>query len=102
MEYDENKAIEYMRRSLPDDVAKSYDDDEYLNVIDLIWDFYEENGLLDIDGDEDIEEDALLDDLIEYAKRMIKKDKSAVMRLEHIEPIIKAEIEYESTLDEGI
>ncbi len=102
MEFDESKAIEYMRSSLPQDVAGLYDDDEYLNIIDMVWDFYEENGLLDIDADEDIDEEALLDDLIEYSKRMIKKDKSSTMRIEHIESLIKAEIAYEATLEDGI
>lgn len=102
MEFDESKAIEYMKSCLPQDVAGLYDDDEYLNIIDMVWDFYEENGLLDIDADEDIDEEALLDDLIEYSKRMIKKDKSSTMRIEHIEPLIKAEIAYEATLEDDI
>ena len=58
MEYDENIAIKQIRKVLSDKSNAIYDDDEILNVIDMIWDFYDENGMLDIDledGEDDSE-----------------------------------------------
>ena len=49
MEYDENIAIKKIREFLNDTSNSLYDDDEILNVIDMIWDFYEENGMLELD-----------------------------------------------------
>lgn len=102
MEFDELKAIESIRKRLGDERCSCYDDDQLLNVIDIIWDFYEENGLLDLDWDEDFidEEDNVMDDLIQYTRRMLEKDKLSTIRKEDIEDIIKAEIEYENSLDE--
>lgn len=100
MEFDETKAIEYMRKAIGPR-AEAYDDDQLLNLIDIIWDFYEENGLLDIDADEEIDdEDAVLDDLVAYARRMLRKDKESKISDDDIAPLIEAEIDYESSLDQ--
>lgn len=100
-EYDEDKAIDTMRQALPEGAA-NYSDDQLLNVIDMIWDFYEENGLLEIDDDEqnEINQDALLDDLIGYVRRMLKKDKGSNIAQEHVEALVHAEIDYENSLEQ--
>ena len=100
-EFDENKAIAYMRKSLSEEQSLKYSDDELLNLIDIIWDFYEQNGLLDIDvTEEDPDEDpeAMISELIDYAERMIKKDRNATLAPELIESLVKAEIDYEDSL----
>lgn len=97
MDYDETKAIEYIRDNAC--LTTDYDDDEILNVIDIIFDYYEENGLLDLDdGDDDTEVD--IDDVVEFATRMLRKDKMAKVVPADIRPIIKAEFEYEESLDD--
>lgn len=98
-EYDEYAAIAEIKKALGEEAAKIYTEDQLLNVIDMIWDFYEENGLLDIDSDEDMDESDIYDDLLTYVRRMLKKDKESRILPEHIETIVKAEIEYENSLD---
>lgn len=90
-----------MRGCLPESESKKYDDDQLLNIVDMIWDFYEQNGLLDIDaGDDDSDEDesAIIDDLVEYVTRMLKKDKNAIVSPEHVRDLVLAEIAYEDSL----
>lgn len=96
-EFDENAAVKAIKAALAD--SNKYTDDQILNVIDMIWDFYEENGLLDLDSDEEIEETALFDDLIGYTTRMLKKDKHSGIDPQDIETIVRAEIDYENSLD---
>ena len=91
-EFDENAAVCAIKTALGSDKAKKYSDD-------MIWDFYEENGLLDLEIDEEIEENALFDDLIGYTTRMLKKDKQSGIDPVDIETIVRAEIEYENSLD---
>ena len=82
MEYDENIAIKQIRKVLSDKSNAIYNDDEILNVIDMIWDFYDENGMLDIDledGEDDSE--AIYSELCDYVIRMLKKDKEAKILL---------------------
>lgn len=97
--FEEDAAIKAIRQALPESKADTYTDDQILNIIDMIWDFYEENGLLEIDDDEEIEETALFDDLIRYARKMLQKDKQSGIAPEDVEIIVRAEIDYENSLD---
>ncbi len=97
LEFNENKAIEAIKSRLPEGVE--YDDDEILNVIDIIFDYYEENGLLDIDCDaDDVDEDKMIYDLYAYVAKMLKKDPYSLIKSEHIETIVAAELEYERSI----
>ena len=97
--FDEDSAIKAIRAHLPAEKSTYYTDDQILNIIDMIWDFYEENGLLEIDEDEDIEESALFDDLLRYVRKLLQKDKESGIAPEDVENIVRAEIDYENSLD---
>ena len=49
--YDEDNAIAFIRKTLPENVNARYDDDEILYVIDIIWEWYEKNGYLDLNSE---------------------------------------------------
>lgn len=101
-EFDEYEAMKVMRDALPEEAQSLYDDDQLLNLIDIIWDFYEQNGMLDIDLEDDsADDDDMLTELIDYAQRMIKKDRRATISLEHIPALVEAEIRYEDSILEG-
>ena len=96
-EYDETEAVKAMRAVLNEDSASLYTDDDLLNLVDIIWDFYEVNGLLDIDIDED-EPEISVEDIADYARRMLRKDKGANIKPDDIVPLIEAEIAYEDSI----
>lgn len=98
MEFDEQAAIDFIRTKLPADSRQQFDDDEILNVIDIIWDYYEENGYLDI---EVVDDDDVLntDDLLAYVKKVIAKDSNSPLTVKDVETIVEAELEYEDSLD---
>lgn len=100
MEFDEKKVIKEMRNSVSDDSSKLYDDDELLNVVDIIWDWYDEQGLLDIDSEAD-DEEINVDALIKYVRKMLANDKASPIKQEDIEPLVMAELRYEQSLDDG-
>ena len=97
--FDENEAIEFIRKQLGEEISAKYSDDDILNIIDAIYDCYEENGLLDI-SDEDIDDDDALpmDELCTYVQRMMRKDKGCKVSPEDIDKIIVAELDYEDSL----
>ena len=97
MEYEESKAIEYIREHALKDAGVDYDDDEILNIIDMIFDYYEQNGMLDLDLDDDADEDDQ-DAIVDYVKRMVAKDKGATLDPALIPAIVAAEIAYEESL----
>lgn len=103
IEYDENIAIQRMRDVLPNDASAKYDDDQLLNLVDIIWDYYEQNGLLDIDLDNDnMSDEQMMEELLDYALRMLKKDKNAIIDPTYVPALIEAELNYEAELDEQL
>ncbi|MDE6448739.1 MAG: hypothetical protein K2L41_01505 [Muribaculaceae bacterium] len=98
MEFDENKAVQLINKALVDNGRKPYSEDEILNIIDMIWDFYEENGLLEID-DTDDDDTPTLDEILEYVTRMLRKDRLAKVESQDLPIIINAELDYEESLD---
>lgn len=98
MEFDENKAVEWINKALVETGRKPYDEDQVLNVVDMIWDFYEENGLLDIDADADEPDEDIEPDLIDYVTRMLRKDSGATVDTADVPLMVKAEIDYEDSV----
>ncbi len=94
MEFDENDAVKAMQAA----VATAYDDNELLNIIDMIYDYYESNGLLEIDIDSDDDDDVDPADLVVYVKRMLGKDRGAHVAESDVDPLVRAYLEYESNL----
>lgn len=103
MEFDETQAIKYMQANVPVEIAHlCKDDDELTNLIDLVYDYYEANGLLDLDFDDlDDEDDGSVnfEDLLAYVRRMLRKDKGATIAPEAVEPLLRAYLDYEASLD---
>lgn len=98
-EFEEKNAIKLMRAALTPESAKLYDDDEILNVIDIIWDWYDDNGLLDIDTEAD-DEDVNPDALIKHVHKMLAKDSDSPVKPEDVEPLVMAELRYEQSLED--
>ena len=71
MEFDEQKAIEFINARLVENGRTAYPDDEVFNVIDMIWDFYDENGLLELESDPDDEPDDIEQEVVDYVVRML-------------------------------
>ena len=89
-EFDENQAVKAMRKAIPSENSSLYDDDELLNIIDIIWDWYEDQGLLDIDAEAD-DEDVNTDALVKHVGKMLSKDSMSPVKREDIEPLAMAE-----------
>lgn len=98
MEYNEKSAVEYIKSEINAPIA----DDYILDIIDLIWDFYEDNGMLEISFDIPVEENEndIQVKLIEYVKHEIMSDNKEKLDLKIVEQIVLAELAYENTLDE--
>lgn len=94
MEYNEKDAISFICSKL------SYEIDEttILYIINLIWDYYEKTGTLEISFDID-EEDVDIDELIKYVTTEVNKSSIELADENIIKDIVVAEIAYEETLD---
>lgn len=93
MEFDENKAINYIKAHVENpDIAK-YDDDDILLVIDTIFEYFEK-----YDESEDFDDDK--EKVIAYVKKQLAKDKDNAISLDQVAEIVEAETAYENTLDD--
>lgn len=98
--FDEEKAVEFIRQMLPENIREKYDDDEILYVIDIIWDWYEKNGYLKIDAGVTDEEELDVPKLTAYVRKEIAKDKEMMMDPDDIDLVVKAELEYEESIED--
>lgn len=98
--YNEQQAANFIRQKIKTAIARDYSDDDLLCVVDVIWDYYERKGLLSL-NDLDAEEELLNeDDLISFVKSEIKEDGTVPVELADIPAIVKAELEYEESLED--
>lgn len=98
--FDEANAVEFIRQSLSPEIRDIYSDDDILNIIDMIWDYYEDAGLLDITFDES-DEDARPSDfesLMSYVRKMLSRDKHAAVSADHLDAIVRGELAYERSI----
>lgn len=98
-EFNETDAVASMRKALSEESSLLYNDDELLNVIDIIWDWYEDEGLLDIDSEAD-DEDINTEVLIKHVGKMLAKDSDSPIKSADVEPLVMAELRYEQSLEE--
>ena len=78
-EYNETEAIALMSAVLPEELR---DDDAVCEVLDLIYDYYEDNGDLDLDLEGDDEAD--INGMTAYISRFLRKTPcGAVLRRAH-------------------
>lgn len=93
-EFDENEAVAAMAAVLPEDKR---DSDAVVEVLDLIFDYYDENGDLEIDVED--EDDTDIADMAEYVAKCLAKNPPEVhFSTDDITAMIRAELEYEDSL----
>lgn len=95
-EYDEDEAVAFIRNYIPQELKPKFSDDDLNYIIDLIYEYYEREGLLDDESDEEVEVD--LDDLTAFVVKNAMKDKVGKYTDEEIRFIVDGEIAYCETL----
>jgi hypothetical protein len=90
--YDDDEAIQFVRNYLPQELKEKFSDDDIIYIIDLIYDFYESNGFLD--GDDDDEVVYNVSDLEEHVMKCAKKDNIRQFTAEDIEFLVQGELAY--------
>ena len=97
-EFDENEAIKAMAAAVSEELRS---EDALLEVLDLIYDYYDENGDLEIDISDDDDEDSAPDikAMVSFISRHVRKNSAAKdFTRADIEAAVRAEINYELSL----
>ncbi|NLX81759.1 MAG: hypothetical protein GXZ03_09375 [Proteiniphilum sp.] len=97
LDYDEDDSIKFIQNHLPEEFKNKFSDDEVNYIVDLIYEFYETQGLFDESDDADIEID--VDLLLDFVVKNAKKDKIRDFSDDEIESIVAGELAYCDTLN---
>jgi len=95
--YDDNESVMFIKNALPEPVRSKYTDDDIIYIVDLIYDFYDSKGFLDVDSDEK-DEDVQIhideDELVAYVIKNANDDNIGKFEAEDIALIVQAELTY--------
>lgn len=97
--YDEDDAVKYIQNYLPQELKGKFSNDEINYVIDIIYDFYEDKGLLNEDASDEAIVEIDEDEMIGYVLKNTKKDKLKDFSADEITFIIQGELAYCESLD---
>ena len=90
--YDEDDSVKFIQNYLPQELKGKFSNDDINYIVDLIYDFYECNGMLDDDGDDEIEIDE--EEVVNYVIKNAQKDGVGKFEPEEITFIVQGELEY--------
>lgn len=98
LEYDDQAAIAFIMKRLPDNLRSTIEDDDVQYLLDVMYEFYEDNHLLDEETDETVE--IAEEELIQYILRASKKDDICADKFteETVQVLLDIEYEYSKSL----
>lgn len=99
IEYDEDAAVKFIQKYLPQDLKNKFSNDEINYIIDIIYDFYDDKGLMNIDKQENEMVEIDEDEMISFVLKNTKKDKINHFTADEITFIIQGELAYCETLN---
>jgi len=93
--YDEDEAVKFILNTLPADAKERINDEKIEYVLDVVYEFYDENGLIDEDSTEEASIDE--EEMFKYILKCSKKDKIKLSE-DDIQLILDGEYEYGKSL----
>lgn len=93
--YDEDKAVKFILNYIPGESKERINEDVIEYVLDVVYDYYDENGLIDEDSTEEASIDE--EEMFKYILKWSKKDKMEITE-DDIQLILDGEFEYGKTL----
>ncbi len=93
--YDEDDAVKFILNYIPAESKVKITEDLVQYVLDVVYEYYDENGLIDEDSTEEASIDE--EEMFKYILRWSKKDKMDLTE-DDIQLILDGEFEYGKTL----
>jgi hypothetical protein len=92
--YDEADAVKFIKNYIPQDLKGKFSDDDITYIIDLIYEYYENQGFFDENMDDNQEVDIDEDALVAFVIKNAKKDGVGKYSDDEIMFIVQGEMEY--------
>jgi hypothetical protein len=93
--YDEDEAVKFILDYIPAEAKERINDEKVEYVLDVVYDYYDENGLIDEDSTEEASIDE--EEMFKYILKCSKKDKIQLSE-DDIQVILDGEFEYGKSL----
>ena len=97
--YDESDAVKFIQNYLPQELKNKFSDDEVNYIIDIIYEFYEDKGLMNMNVDDEDVVEIDEDEMINFVLKNTKKDKINDFTADEITFIIQGELAYCESLN---
>lgn len=97
--YDDDEAVRFIQNYLPQDLKGKFSNDDILYILDLVYEYYETNGLFDDEDDDEKEIEIDEDEVVEYVIKNLKRDKIGRFEPEEVTFIVQGEMEYCDSLN---
>lgn len=91
--YDEADSVKFIQNYLPQELKGKFSDDDINYIVDLIYEFYDSKGYMDMD-DDDIDVEIDEDELTEFVVKNALKDKVGKFEAEEIAFVVQGELAY--------
>lgn len=92
IEFDDSQAITFINDLLNEEQKKRIDEDAIQYILDLICEYYDQNGLIEEDTVEEAE--IAEDDILNFVASMVKKEKVVTLTEDDIRLILDGEYRY--------
>ncbi len=96
IEFDDEQAISFILDYLPSDLKAKFTDDDIQYFLDVIYEFYDEKGLLHEDVVEEVDIDEA--ELAKFILKCAKEDKMTQFTSETVDVLLDAEYEYSKSI----
>jgi len=93
--YDEDDAVKFILNYIPKEAKAGINDEKIEYVLDVVYEFYDENGLIDEDSTEEASIDE--EEMFKFILKCSKKDKMQLME-DEVRLILDGEYEYGKSL----
>lgn len=96
IEFDDSEAVKFIYEQLGEEQQKRISEDDIQYVLDLVCEYYDENGLMD---DETVDEAEIAeDDILQFVAELAKKEKVVNLSEDDIRDILNGEFEYGNSI----
>lgn len=95
LEYDDDDAVKFIMAQLPSEVKDHIDEDVVNYVLDVLYDYYEEKGLITEDAAEEVSIDE--EEMLKFVLKASKKD-GVKLSEDELLLILDSEYEYGKSL----
>lgn len=97
--YDEEESVKFIQNYLPQELKGKFSNDDINYIVDLIYEFYDSKGYMNMDIEDNEEVDIDEDELVQFVIKNAQKDKVGKFSEDEITFIVQGELAYCDSID---